>query len=249
MKLYTSLIYRGLKLTRKHCIIMLILFLLLSLLLLAPVMLGDFDKPGEKLPVEEVVFFVGIVSLVGGVMAGTNNGLQKADISSGWKRYSYVLPPTAKQQAMSDLLVELCYILFFGLSSAAYTWIYSAAADYNAFGIMLNIYLGAVCAIMLIDIAYSYIIMFAKTKKDLGIIGIIAFFGAGVILKVVGLFINVDFPEQPNEDGDLISDEAINSFVTKLSSGKLTLCIFAVFVVLCVLFFLAMWRSHERREP
>ena len=195
MKLYTSLIYRGLKLTRKHCIIMLILFLLLSLLLLTPVMFGDFDKPGEKLPVEEVVFFVGIVSLVGGLMAGTNNGLQKADISSGWKRYSYVLPPTAKQQAMSDLLVELCYILFFGLLSAAYTWIYNAAADYNAFGIMLNIYLGAVCAIMLIDIAYSYIIMFAKTKKDLGIIGIIAFFGAGVILKVVGLFINVDFSE------------------------------------------------------
>ena len=63
------------------------------------------------------------------------------------------------------------------------------------------------------------------------------------------LHLNVDFPEQPNEDGDLISDEAINSFVTKLSSGKLTLCIFAVFVVLCVLFFLAMWRSHERREP
>ncbi len=249
MKLYTSLIYRGLKLTRKHCIIMLILFLLLSLLLLTPVMLGDFDKPGEKLPVEEVVFFVGIVSLVGGVMAGTNNGLQKADISSGWKRYSYVLPPTAKQQAVSDLLVELCYILFFGLLSAAYTWIYSAAADYNAFGTMLNTYLGAVCVIMLIDVVYSYIIMFAKTKKDLGIIGIIAFFGAGVILKVVGLFINVDFPEQPNEDGDLISDEAINSFVTKLSSGKLTICIFAVFVVLCVLFFLAMWRSHERREP
>ena len=249
MKLYRSLIYRELKLTRKRCILMLILFLLLSLLMLTPIILGGFSEPSEESPAEMVLLFVGIVSLTGGFLAGTNNGLQKADISAGWKRYSFVLPPTAKQQAMSDLLTKLCYILFFGLLSAAFAWIYTAATDYNAFGIMLNIYLGAVCAVMLIDVAYSYIIMFAKTKKDLGIIGIIAFFGAGIILKVIGLFINVDSSEQPAGDGDLISDEAFSRFVTALSSGKTTLCIFAAFAVICALFFLVMWRSRERREP
>ena len=249
MKLYRSLIYRELKLTRKRCILMLILFLLLSLLMLTPIILGGFSEPSEESPAEMILLFVGIVSLTGGFMAGTNNGLQKADISAGWKRYSFILPPTAKQQALSDLLVKLCYILFFGLLSAAFAWIYTAATDYNAFGIMLNIYLGAVCAVMLIDAAYSYIIMFAKTKKDLGIIGIIAFFGAGIILKVIGLFINVDSPGQPAGDGDLISDEAFSRFVTALSSGKTTLCIFAAFAVICALFFLVMWRSRERREP
>ena len=249
MKLYRSLIFRELKVTRKRCILMLILFLLLSLLMLTPIILGGFSEPSEESPAEMVLLFVGIVSLTGGFLAGTNNGLQKADISAGWKRYSFVLPPTAKQQAMSDLLTKLCYILFFGLLSAAFAWIYTAATDYNAFGIMLNIYLGAVCAVMLIDVAYSYIIMFAKTKKDLGIIGIIAFFGAGIILKVIGLFINVDSPEQPAGDGDLISDEAFSRLVTALSSGKTTLCIFAAFAVICALFFLVMWRSRERREP
>ncbi len=251
MKLYRSLIYRELKLTRKRCILMLILFLLLSLLMLTPIMFGGFSAPaeGEDAPVEMILLFVGTVALTGGFMAGTNNGLQKADISAGWKRYSFVLPPTAKQQALSDLLTKLCYILFFGLLSAAFAWVYTIAADYNAFGIMLNIYLGAVCAVMLIDAAYSYIIMFAKTKKDLGIIGIIAFFGAGIILKVIGLFINVDSPGQPAGDGDLISDEAFSRFVTALSSGKTTLCIFAAFAVICAFFFLVMWRSRERREP
>ena len=254
MKLYRSLIYRELRLTRKRCFLMLILFLLLALLMLTPIMLGGFSEPaeGEDAPVEMILLFVGTVVLTGGFLAGTNNGLQKADISSGWKRYSFILPPTAKQQAVSDLLVKLFYILLFGLLSAAFAMIYSIMGDYNAFGLMLNIYLGAVCIVMLIDVVYSYIIMFAKSKKDLGVIGVAAFLGAGLIIKVVDLFTLLkddNAAEQPAEGGALISDEAFNRFVTALGSDKITLCVLAAFAVICVLFFLVMWRSHERREP
>ena len=249
MKLYRSLIYRELKLTRKRCILMLILFLLLSLLMLTPIMLGGLSEPDEESPVEMVLLFVGIVSLTGGFMAGTNNGLQKADINSGWKRYSFVLPPTAKQQAISDLFVKLCYILFFGLLSAAFALIYTIAADFNAFGIMLNIYLGAVCAVMLVDIAYSYIVMFANDKNQFKVIGVIAFFGAGFVLRVFGLFPGMNKTEKTTEDGALLSDEKFNRLMSVLTSHQTTLCILAVLVVLCVLFFLVMWRSRERREP
>lgn len=258
MKMYRSLVYRELKLTRKRFLLMLILFLLLALLMLTPIMLGGFSAPaeGEESPVEMILLFVGTVALTGGFLAGTNNGLQKADISSGWKRYSFILPPTAKQQALSDLLVKLCYILFFGLLSAAFATIYSIMGDYTPFGLMLNIYLGAVCAVMLVDTAYSYIIMFAKSKKDLGVIGVIAFLGAGMIIKVVDLFSagkdllkDDNVTEQPAEGGALISDEAFNRFVTTLGSDKTTFCILATFAVICALYFLVMWRSHERREP
>ncbi|WP_173386863.1 hypothetical protein [Ruminococcus flavefaciens] len=235
---------------------MLILFVLLAALMLTPLMLGGFSEPGEEAPVEMILLFVGTVSMTGGFLAGTNNGVQKADISAGWKRYSFVLPPTAKQQALSDLLVKLMLILLFGLLSAAFAMIYSVTANYNAFGLMLNIYLGAVCAVMLIDVAYSYIIMFAKTKKDLAVIGVAAFLGAGLIIKIVDLFLSGtnllsdnNLAEHPAEDGALISDAAFNRFVTALSSGKTTLCIVIAFAVLCALFFLVMWRSHERREP
>lgn len=258
MKLYRSLVYRELKLTGNRFLLMLILFLLLALLMLIPVMLGGFSEPaeGEDAPVEMILLFVGTVALTGGFLAGTNNGLQKADISSGWKRYSFVLPPTAKQQAVSDLLTKLLFILFFGLLSAAFAMIYSIMGDYNAFGLTLNIYLGAVCAVMLIDIAYCYIIMFAKSKNDLAVIGVAAFLGAGLIIKIVDLFssgtnlLNDDnLAEQSAEGSALISDEAFNRFVTALGSGKTTLCVVIAFVVLCALFFLVMWRSHERREP
>ncbi|WP_294752515.1 hypothetical protein [uncultured Ruminococcus sp.] len=253
MKLYRSLIYRELMLTRKRFILMLILFLLLALLMMTPLILVFIFKPveGEESPLEMIPLFVGIVALTGGFMAGTNNGLQKADISSGWKRYSFVLPPTAKQQALSDLLTKLCYILFFGLLSWAFEFVYTAAAGYSNFGIiyMLNIYLGAVCAVMLVDIAYSYIMMCAKDKNQLKLISVLAFVGAGFVFRVFGLFPGMNKAGKPAEDDVMISEEAVNKFETILCSGKTTLCILAVFVVLCVLFFLAMWRSHERREP
>lgn len=258
MKLYRSLIYRELRLTRKSFILMLIPFLLLAALMLTPIIIGGQSVTSEmgEDQLGIIILASATVALTGGVMAGTNNGLQKADINSGWKRYSFILPPTAKQQALSDLLVKLCYILLFGLLSAAFAMIYSIMGNYNAFGLMLNIYLGAVCVVMLIDVAYSYIIMFAKSKKDLGVIGVVAFLGAGLIIKAVDLFTSGtnllkddNLTEQPAEGGALISDEAFNRFVTALGSGKTTLCVVTAFAVICVLFFLVMWRSHERREP
>lgn len=263
MKLYRSLIFRELKLTRKRCILMLILFLLLSLMMLTQIMLGGFSEPGEESPAEMVLFFVGMVSLTGGFMAGTNNGLQKADINSGWKRYYFILPTTAKQQAVSDLLVKLCYILFFGLLSAAFalvcngvSGINTAVEGFNPICRMLNIYLGAVCAVMLVDIAYSYIMMFANDKNQLKLIGALAFVVAGVVFSVLDLFLGKNKTEQPAEGGAVISQEAVDkfeaflcSFEAFLCSGKTSLCVSAVFVVLCALYFLAMWRSHERREP
>ena len=258
MKLYRSLIYRELKLTRKRFLLMLILFLLLAALMLTPIMLGGFSAPadGEDAPVEMILLFVGTVALTGGFLAGTNNGLQKADISTGWKRYSFVLPPTAIQQAVSDLLVKLCYILFFGLLSAAFalvckivTGINFAVEGFDPVCMMLNIYLGSVCAVMLVDIAYSYILMFANDKNQLKIIGVIAFVGAGVVLRVFDLFPGMNNDDKSAKDGAMISQEMVNKFETVLCSEKTLLCISAVFVVLCILFFLAMWRSHERREP
>lgn len=255
MKLYRSLIFRELKLTSKRFFLMLLLFLLLSLLMMTPLILVFFLQPaeGEESPLELIPLFVGIIALTGGFLAGTNNGLQKADISTGWKRFSFVLPPNAKQQALSDLLVKLCYILFFGLLSAAFELVYTAAADYNNFGnmlyiYMLNIYLGTVCAVMLVDIAYSYILMFAKDKNQLKVIGVIAFLSAGVILKVFGLFADVK-NEMPADSDSLISDTTLNRLEAVLLSGTTTLCIFAAFAVICALFFLVMWRSRERREP
>lgn len=258
MKLYRSLIYRELRLTRKSFILMLIPFLLLAALMLTPIIIGGQSVTSEigEDQLGIIILASATVALTGGVMAGTNNGLQKADINSGWKRYSFVLPITAKQQALSDLLTKLCHILLFGLLSSAFALVCKsvtgntiAIEGFSPVCLMLNIYFGAICAVMLVDIAYSYIMMYANDKKQLKMISVIAFVGAGFVFRVLGLFHGMNKTEKPAEVGALISEEAFNRFLTGLCSGKTTLCILAVFVVLCVLFFLAMWRSHERREP
>ena len=258
MKLYRSLIYRELKLTRKRFILMLILFLLLALLVMTPAFLGAFSETlePEEDPLAVTLLFTGFVALTGGVLAGTNNGLQKADISSGWKRYSFILPATARQQALSDLLIKLGYIVFFGALSLVYCLIYGIIAGSNVISHTMNIYFGTVSALMLVDTAYSYIVMFARDKTQLKIMGVIAFFGAGLILKVfdlfsagAGLFKGEKASEQSADGGALISEEAFSKFLTTLGEVKTTLCVSGAFAVVCVLYFLVMWRSHERREP
>ena len=250
MWLYRSLVFRERKLARKRTLLMLILFLLVALLMLMPLLSGVSMEPGEAAPVEMILLLVGTVSLTGGAMAGGNNGVQKADISAGWKRYSFVLPPTAKQQAFADLLAKLCDVVLFGLLSAAVAMAYSVATGYDASGLMVNIYLGAVCVVMLVDVVYSYILMFAKTKQDLAIVGLIALVGVGLVMLVLDFLSNtIKLPDQPAQGGALISDAAFERFVTALSAGRTTLCVTAAFVVLCALYFLVMWRSHERREP
>ena len=250
MRLYRSLVFRERKLARKRTLLMLILFLLVALLMLMPLLSGVSMEPGEAAPVEMILLLVGTVSLTGGAMAGGNNGVQKADISAGWKRYSFVLPPTAKQQAFADLLAKLCDVLLFGLLSAAVAMAYSVTTGYDASGLMVNIYLGAVCVVMLVDVVYSYILMFAKTKQDLAIVGLIALVGVGLVMLVLDFLSNtIKLPDQPAQGGALISDAAFERFVTALSAGRTTLCVTASFVVICALYFLVMWRSHERREP
>ena len=250
MRLYRSLVFRERKLARKRTLLMLILFLLVALLMLMPLLSGVSMEPGEAAPVEMILLLVGTVSLTGGAMAGGNNGVQKADISAGWKRYSFVLPPTAKQQAFADLLAKLCDVLLFGLLSAAVAMAYSVTTGYDASGLMVNIYLGAVCVVMLVDVVYSYILMFAKTKQDLAIVGLIALVGVSLVMLVLDFLSNtIKLPDQPAQGGALISDAAFERFVTALSAGRTTLCVTASFVVICALYFLVMWRSHERREP
>ena len=112
MKMYRSLVYREWRLSRGHYILMTILFLLTETVFILPVLVEKqslLEMTAEEL--RETKVSIAVIALflaaIGGFMAGMNNRVHKADIASGWKRYSYVLPPTAKQRAASDLMMKL----------------------------------------------------------------------------------------------------------------------------------------------
>ena len=249
MKLYRSLVYRELRATRKHFRLMFLLFSLTAVLMMTAVFFMFSDTSEVPTPAESLalcVVMAGIPATLAGVMAGTNNGLQKADVSSGWKRYSYALPPTAAQKATSDLLAKLVYIAVFGLGVAVMTF-YCAALSGSVSTIhVMNVYLAFTSVAMLCNAVYSSVIMLAKDKNQLKYVGIIGFFSTAVLFRVLGIFGMK--PGASSEDSEMIPEEIIFRIVDKVGSGKTSLCVLGMFIAVCVIYYVAMRFMHGRRE-
>ena len=157
MALYRSLVYRELKLTRKHYFLYLVLYSLMGLLFMLPLVLsgeGSFDKKsglsyetGKSI----IQMFAVLLALLGAVTSGSTNNVQKMDINSGWKRYSYTLPLTAGEKAMSDFLLKILVFLLFGVLSSVFVLGISYGSGYDVMCFMLNMYLIMSAEIWLID--------------------------------------------------------------------------------------------------
>jgi hypothetical protein len=91
--------------------------------------------------------------------------------------------------------------------------------------------------------------MFANDQNQLKIIKVLAFVCSGVLLIVLGWIPGIKNTEHSGENDPLISDAAFSRFEAALGAGKTTMILLAVFAVICSVYFLTMWRSHERREP
>ena len=115
MKLYRSLVYRELRLTRKRYALMFILFVLLAAMFALPAFRDDifFDDTTEAEKYIIVTLFTIIPAAIGSFIAGSNNGVHKSDINTGWKRNSVTLPATPVQKAGADLIVKLIVFLLF----------------------------------------------------------------------------------------------------------------------------------------
>lgn len=254
MKLYGSLIYREFKLMRTRSLIMLVLFLLTGLLMLTPFLLAGITKPaaGDPGAFDIAWIFSLMLAAVGGIMAGTNNGVQKADIRAGWKSYSAVLPPTPAKRAAADTLMKLLYAVFFGLLTVGFAAIIGYFTGCNVIPHTINVYIAAAAAAMLIDVIYTAVISLAKNDKDLKIYAMAAFFGIFLLFEAVsfvrGMFTG-DADKQQTAGGVLLSDEQFNSITDSIGSGTVTLIVIAVFAVVTAAYFIVLWRSFERREP
>ena len=239
MKMYSSLIYRQLRLTRKHTILSVILFLLFEALVIMPIVLWNKSPTTdeEQLQFPTYCIFISLlVAALGSFMAGLNNGIHKSDINTGWKRYSYVLPPSAKQKALSDLLVKLLTVLVFFALAAVYALPVYIFGGEAVFVHILGSYFLIAAVAVLFDTLHTCILMLAKDKKDLKKFGYIAS-AAGLVL--FGLLPDTGF----------ISFEAAEKIASAIGSYKFTLTALLTFAVMCAVYFFVMKKTYERREP
>ncbi len=248
MKMYRSLVYREWRLSRGHYILMTILFLLTETVFILPVLVEKqslLEMTAEEL--RETKVSIAVIALflaaIGGFMAGMNNRVHKADIASGWKRYSYALPPTAKQRAASDLMMKLLMMAFF----AALVLIYAAASKAiiggKIIGSTVSTYLIVSSIALVFDTIYCGILLMANSKNDLKKFGIIASV-AGVAL----FFILTHFPIKIGSGKKISIADRLFNIIDTMNKGYFILITAAVFVLICALYYVVMWRSYERRE-
>lgn len=241
MKLYKSLIYRELKLTRRHYLLMLILFLLMLICMLIPVILSG-DEGTDTAADSSGVNMLGVmVAMVGGAGAGLDNELGKADINSGWRRYRIVLPPTALQCAAADMLVKLMYVLVFGVLTVAFCVlvnVFSGGMDVLA---VMNQFLMLTTAFSFFSVVYNGILMLAKDEKDIKKYGTIA------SIAVVVLYILISRTLASSGMGRLI--EKAKKLLEIMGTASFTVFTLALFVCVCTAYFIVLWRAYERREP
>ena len=241
MKLYKSLIYRELKLTRRHYLLMLILFLLMLLFMLVPVILSGDEGTDAATDSSGVNLYGLMVAMVGGTAAGLDNELHKSDINVGWRRYRIVLPPTAVQTAAVDLLVKLIYVLVFGVLIGAFCAlvnIFSVGVDVLA---AINQFLMITTVCFLFSLVFDGILMLAKDGKEVKKYGTIA------SIAIVALYLLLSRVFDSFGIGEMT--EKAKKFLEITGTAAFTAFALTLLVCVCTAYFIVMWRAYERREP
>ena len=246
MALYRSLVYRELKLTWKHYLLYLLLYSLMGLMFMLPFVLwggGHFEEEsglsyetGKSI----IQMFAVFLALLGAVTSGTANNVQKMDVNSGWKRYSYTLPVTAGEKAMSDFLLKISVFFLFGVLSSVFVLGISHGSGYDVTCFMLNMYLIISAEIWLIDAIESGAVVIGLNSSIvkavlITIILLTAFCPVFGINLFKGEFTNVS--------------TGVEYSVFDLAERSSTL-VFSIpfFVIVCIGYYLIMRKAYERRE-
>ena len=249
MKMLRSLIFREYKLSRGHQLLMLILFLLVAGCMLIPFILGgdDFEPADLEEEIASIYIFPLLVGIVGGVFAGNNNGVHKADINSGWKRYYAVLPPTSSQIAFAETIYKMGFALLLGAVTFAFSGIIYGYTGFSTYVFGMNIFLICAGFFIISDAVYSYILLLAKDEKDAKKYRMIGFFAVAGVLKVLSMF-----AEKKAKTAMDYSEKSIFMDIAKIAetaaSEKVLVVSAVLFAVSIVVYFIMIRKSYERRE-
>lgn len=255
MTKYKSLVFRELKLSRKHYLGMFALSILFLGLMVLCVFVagGEFVRQGERLDTFSLIMTY-MFAAISTYCAVHDSGVFKADINSGWNTYSYALPVTAFEKAASNYIVKIITIIagmaVTILGSAA---IFAAGGSTLTMGTIFGFFL-FVDVFLAFEIVYQAIILRANDMKSLKKLGSIAGGIAFVVIFVLPEFI-------PAGDASSALDTFMTDMETMQSPSALNKYLeyitipdvwgyvgIALMFVLLAVGFVVTWKSYERRE-
>lgn len=251
MSLYRSLIFREFKVTRKTVILRFILILLCSAVLSFSFILSasvDDISPDEKVDMTSLYTILAMLSAATALLASFDTGIYKADINTGWARYSYVLPATAKQRTNSMFIIKL--ILFAAalvinmLNPLILGLLMSKGKMEELITVSLNSFLISFAVGFIITTVQQSVTIWAKDKESLKKLGVIA----GIAGLAVYMGAESLLPE--SKDGKLVdSDGSISRLLNSLTGYKMTLIAAGALILLFSASYIITLKALERREP
>ena len=249
MKMYHSLIFRSFRLKRTRNRLFIFLILLLDAFFSLMSLVFSDDPTKIKDDVFMFCVFSFMLAMLCGMFAGANDGVYRMDANTGWKQYIRVLPPTPIQQAVADLLIKMIYILIYGTIIMVYAIFSDDHTGLDLMGYVMNIFLFFAAIFIIVDTVYSFVVMFAKNRSQLEVMGLASLVcGIIIIVNVCKMIGNIRM-YSPVPFGHPLYGSSSYIFASYVGSGKVTAVAVSSFVISLGLYFLTLWRMHERREP
>lgn len=258
MKKYQSLIFRELKISKRDHIAHVLLMLGFAAMLLVAVF-GAWQQDAAAMSPEDLSeihaslgMFSLMFSLLSAILAANDTNIYQSDINSGWKRYSYVLPITAKEKAIAHYAVKTAAILIGGVICAVFSAVIGKPFGFVFIAGALNLYLIVLDGLLIVDLLHSALRAAGWAEKqikllDMGFMTLV--FGGGVI----GILCALGFGGMLEKLEALASDDpfAMERFMLRALDTVKGLSVMPALLLIGLLTgcCLAAAKLYERREP
>lgn len=253
---YKSLVYREWKVSKKYYaprVALLGLFLILLGYVLVLISKDPATDPPEAATMGFLFLFYLFTACVA-AMAGDDNGVHKADVYTGWLRFSWALPLTAFETAMGKYIFRALVILvgtiFMFVSVGALT----VLIDFTLMTEVVYVFFWCLDVVLLFNLFSNLFMLRAvdkKTLKKLRTISSIVFVALLFLPDLLYLF------GKEKTTGNSFYSKIIRAFESADYDMALDLVtipdfwgwvgILLLFVIL-VAGFVVTWKSYERRN-
>lgn len=258
MKKYKSLLFRELKISKKHYISHALLMAFFAAMLLFSVFVGwkDDIANANKQDMSEfhaaLGMFAFMFSFLTSILAAYDTDIYQADKNTGWLRYSYALPITAKEKALTRYAVKTAAVIIGGIISTALAAAIGPPFGYSFAAGAINVYLLALDSFMLFELISASAMAAGWSEKKAKLLEwgiLILIFGGGIIaflwaLAFGGLMEKLQ--ETMLEDPEFM--ERFMGQILDFAEGMSVIPVI-VFIALLVGSVFTAIKLFERREP
>ncbi len=255
MEKYKALLYREWKISRRFYLLRVLLLLLFDLMVIG-IFMGEFEA-SEVSQAEITLMYVFVsylIVLLGGAIIGEDNGVYKADVDTGWFRFSQALPLTAFEKAVTRYLFKGLVLLIGSLMIFVPLSVIYGMTKFTQVATVVYLFFFAVDAILLYEVVRYILTMCIsdadKSRRVKRIVGVVA--GIMIFLSEIRVLLNasdhingsgLNFAETiPEAD---VFAKMLDVMIIPNCWGWVSIPL--LFVLLAV-GFVTTWKSYERRN-